>query len=88
MSLCYLRATTRADTAAIDWPLVESYEVLLKPDYPASVLGAAKSLNSRAGSERDLRQLVSGGSGRRCVSGGADDAGAAIKAGFRGVNEG
>ncbi len=43
-----LRATTRADMAAVDALLAESYPALLKADYPPSVLVTALPIISRA----------------------------------------
>lgn len=42
------RATTRTDIPAVDALLARAYPVLLKPDYPASVLVTALPLISRA----------------------------------------
>ncbi|PTX54134.1 GNAT family acetyltransferase [Litoreibacter ponti] len=43
-----IRPTTRADIPAVDALLARAYPVLLKPDYPASVLVTALPLISRA----------------------------------------
>lgn len=43
-----VRASTRADLAAVDWLLSRSYPKLLKADYPPSVLVTALPLISRA----------------------------------------
>jgi len=43
-----LRATTRADTAAVDALLAKSYPRLLKADYPPSVMVTAVPIISRA----------------------------------------
>jgi len=43
-----IRATTKADIPAVDALLARAYPVLLKPDYPASVLVTALPLISRA----------------------------------------
>ena len=66
-----IRPSTPADLAAIDALLARSYPVLLKPDYPPSVLVTALPLIARANPA-----LV--GSGRYFV---ADEAGAILAAG-------
>ncbi len=43
-----IRPTTKADIPAVDALLARAYPVLLKPDYPASVLVTALPLISRA----------------------------------------
>lgn len=43
-----IRPTTRADIPAVDALLARAYPVLLKPDYPASVLVTALPIISRA----------------------------------------
>ena len=43
-----IRATNRSDIPAVDALLATSYPVLLKPDYPASVMVTALPLISRA----------------------------------------
>ncbi|MEM9435086.1 MAG: GNAT family N-acetyltransferase [Pseudomonadota bacterium] len=43
-----IRPTTRTDIAAVDALLAASYPILLKPDYPPSVLVTALPLISRA----------------------------------------
>lgn len=80
-----IRATTKADIPAVDALLARSYPVLLKPDYPASVLVTALPLISRAqpglvtcGTYFGVfveGQLVSAGGWTRAKPGGGDGTG-------------